>query len=223
MRPRLTRRKLSGFALPALAVAVGLLFTGKAGYIHAKAQLAQYLIADAWEETLAGEQRVKPWPWADTWPVARLRIEGNGDLFVLTGASGRNLAFGPTLFDGNDSPGHGLTVMAGHRDTHFSVLKDLKSNARVWLEDETGKWFRYRVTDHHVVDTTHQSLVADENDDALIMVTCWPFDAVRPGGPLRYVVTAVPDLKSGAAISMVSDTIETAVSESVATARAASR
>lgn len=89
--------------------------------------------------------------------------------------------------------------MAGHRDTHFSVLEDLKSDTLVWLEDETGKWFRYRVTGHHVVDITHQSLIADENGDALIMVTCWPFDAVRPDGPLHYVVTAVPDHKSGAA------------------------
>ena len=199
MGSRLTRRNLSGFALPVLACAVGLLFTGKAGYIHAKAQLAQYLIADAWEKTLAGQHQVKPWPWADTWPAARLRIAGEDDLFALAGASGRNLAFGPVMYDSVYPAGRGLTVMAGHRDTHFSVLEDLKSNTLVWLEDETGKWFRYRVTGHHVVDITHQSLIADKNSDALIMVTCWPFHAVRPGGPLRYVVTAVPDPKSGTA------------------------
>jgi sortase A len=24
---------------------------------------------------------------------------------------------------------------------------------------------------------------------ALVLLTCWPFDALVPGGPLRYVVT----------------------------------
>jgi len=199
MGPRLKHKSL---LIPALAFAMGLLFTGKAGYIHAKAHLAQYLIADAWDRTLAGERQVKPWPWADTFPIARLRIEGQDDLFVLSGASGRNLAFGPVLFNTRHTPGQalseGLLVMAGHRDTHFSVLEDLKSSARVRLEDETGNWARYRVTGHQIIDVTRQSLIADEHTDALLLVTCWPFDAVSPGGPLRYVVTAVPDLKSGA-------------------------
>jgi len=201
MGPRLKHRNLLMRALPIVTCAMGLLFTGKAGYIHAKAQLAQYLIADAWDSTLAGEHQVRPWPWADTFPVARLRIEGHDDLFILSGASGRNLAFGPVLDETHHKPGYGLTVMAGHRDTHFSVLKDLKSSAQVWLEDETGNWARYRVTGHQIIDVTRQSLIADEQHNALLLVTCWPFDAASPGGPLRYVVTAVPDLKSGAVVS----------------------
>ncbi len=44
-------------------------------WIDAKALLAQRLISVAWERTLiAGEAGVKPWPWADTWPVARLQV-----------------------------------------------------------------------------------------------------------------------------------------------------
>ena len=66
---------------------------GHAGYIHAKAWLAQALIAQAWTRTLAGEERAKPWPWADTWPVARLRApEQDVDLYVLAGADGRTIA-----------------------------------------------------------------------------------------------------------------------------------
>ena len=43
---------------------------GGAGYIHVKAMLAQTLLRDAWAQTLVDTQPVKPWPWADTWPVA---------------------------------------------------------------------------------------------------------------------------------------------------------
>ena len=71
---------------------------GQGSYIHAKAKLAQSLIRGAWEKTLAGQKEVRPWPWADTWPVARLIVPRlKVDLFVLAGSSGRTMAFGPGL------------------------------------------------------------------------------------------------------------------------------
>ena len=42
--------------------------------INAKAARVQVLLEDAWERTRKGEAKVRPWPWADTWPVARLRV-----------------------------------------------------------------------------------------------------------------------------------------------------
>ena len=77
-----------------LLLAFGLWHLGQAGYIAAKAELAQYLMQRSWQQTLAGARAVKPWPWADTWPVARLTA-ADVDLFVLAGADGRALAFGP--------------------------------------------------------------------------------------------------------------------------------
>src|SRR5256885_14523208 len=64
-------RKLA-LALLVLLFLVGVWQIGKGLYIQAKAQLAQVLVRDAWARTLAGERQVKPWQWADTWPVARL-------------------------------------------------------------------------------------------------------------------------------------------------------
>lgn len=58
--------------------------TGSGAWIYVKAQLAQVLLQRAWAGTLAGQRDVKPWPWADTWPVARLVVPSLGiDQIVL--------------------------------------------------------------------------------------------------------------------------------------------
>ena len=41
-----------------------------------------------------------------------------------------------------------------------------------------------------VVEKHDLSMTADAGDTRLTLVTCYPFDAIRPGGPLRYVVVA---------------------------------
>ena len=75
---------------------LGVLCLGQASWIHAKALVAQVLLRRAWAETQRGAQTARPWPWADTWPVARLRSEQHGvDLIVLEGATGEATAFAP--------------------------------------------------------------------------------------------------------------------------------
>lgn len=55
-------------------VLIGLWRVSSGAWIYVKAQLAQVLLQRAWAGTLAGQQDVKPWPWADTWPIARLIV-----------------------------------------------------------------------------------------------------------------------------------------------------
>ena len=69
---------------------------GQGAYIPAKAWVAQELMHRAWRKAEDGAQQPSPWPWADTWPVARLSAKGGDvELIVLEGGSGRTLAFGP--------------------------------------------------------------------------------------------------------------------------------
>nr|WP_245832002.1 sortase [Solemya velesiana gill symbiont] len=105
-------------------------------YIEAKAVVAQMLLQQAWQETRQGGSQVIPWPWADTWPVARLKVARlDIDQVVLAGASGRTLAFGPGHLFGSAPPGEeGNSVISGHRDTHFHFLKTLKSGDLIELE-----------------------------------------------------------------------------------------
>ena len=80
--------------------------------------MAPLLIERAWQRSLNdGGRPVKPWPWADTWPVARLTVPEQGiELLVLAGDSGNALAFGPGLAPYSTPPGvRGVAVIAGHR------------------------------------------------------------------------------------------------------------
>lgn len=172
--------------------ALGVWQTGAGAWIHAKAWLAQALIEQAWDRTLSGEAQVRPWPWADTWPVARLQIPPQKlDVFVLQGDSGRSLAFGPGLAAGSSSPGEaGTTLISAHRDTHFRALADVRIGDRIELETVNGKQ-AYVVSETEVLDTRYQGIPDNPLADELILATCYPFDALLPGGPLRYVVRAL--------------------------------
>jgi sortase A len=111
---------------------------------------------------------------------------------VLSGASGRNLAFGPAHLAGTAPPGaEGNCVLAGHRDTHFAFLEDLAVGDDLWLETPDGAVRRYRVRDAAVVHESDSSPLEPTAEPVLTLVTCFPFDAALPGGPLRYVVRAV--------------------------------
>ena len=189
-------RRRRAVALPAGLLAAGLAFFGKGAWIYAKAALAQQLLGRAWSRTIAGERHVKPWPWADTWPVARLEIPRRGSgrratFVVLAGASGRTLAFGPGHLDGSAPPGTpGNCVLSAHRDTQFEVLRGLVRGDAVVVETPDGKRHGYRVSDLAVVDRRDTRLLEPTPEESLTLVTCYPFDAVVPGGPLRYVVRA---------------------------------
>ena len=175
-----------------MVLGVGLLVQGL--WIPAKAVVAQVLLERAWEESKAlGGVPVKPWAWADHWPVARLNFLQRGESYVvLSGDQGASLAF---------APGHnpqsaalsatlGTKVISAHRDTHFTVLRDVLVGESVALETEQGMR-SYRVTQMDVINVRQQTLeIFPEGEDALVLVTCYPFDAVNPNGPLRLVVMA---------------------------------
>jgi len=179
-------------ALTACLLTVGLWQIGEGSWIYAKARLAQYLLQRAWSRTLAGETDVKPWPWADTWPIARLTVPAYGiDQIVLNGAYGRTLAFGPGYAESSAFPGSsGTTILTGHRDTHFQFLKRLRQHDEIIIETLAGKSIRYQILDSRIVDSREVSINLDREVDRLILVTCYPFDAIAAGGSLRYVVTA---------------------------------
>jgi len=190
VRSRRARRRarLAAFALLGLALASG----AQAAWIPAKAALAQVLLEDAWRRARAGDARPVPWPWADAWPVARLVAPDHGaHLVVLSDASGRALAFAPGHLQGTAPPGGpGTTVLAGHRDTHFAFLRDLRPGDPLALETREGRIVRYAVRETAVARADDARVAAPHPRDRLALVTCWPFDAIRPGTPWRWVVLA---------------------------------
>jgi sortase A len=184
------RRRVIGLAASLLCLSAAWQL-GQAGYIQAKAWLAGALIEDAWSRTLAGEEHARPWPWADTWPVARLSAPRLGVArTVLAGANGRTIAFGPGHVFGTPLPGEdGNSVIGAHRDTHFAFLQWLENGDEIEVETGQGSTLRYRVVEREVVDQRDLAVLASPPGvRRLTLVTCYPFDALRAGGPLRYVV-----------------------------------
>jgi len=186
-RPRLS------ILIIAVSVIIGGWQFGQGVYIYAKAQLAQYLLASAWEESKQTQQPVKPWPSADTWPIARLQVPKlKVDLIVLAGDSGRTLAFGPGHNFGSVLPGDiGNSIISAHRDTHFEFLQNLSIGDEIIIENQKGVTKRFKVSNTHVIDSRDAYIPIDFDNAALTLVTCFPFDSITTGGPLRFVVVAV--------------------------------
>lgn len=178
-----------------LLASIGL--AGAHYWIHAKAILAQYLIAMAWQATQQQGTPQKPWQWADTWPIAKLNIPRHKvEQYVLASASGQSLAFGPGLLTGQDNlkkmndQTKGLIIISGHRDTHFRFVEFLKAGDEIRLQNADGAISTYHVTTTEIKNSEQEQWLVNQDDNALKLITCYPFNAINAGGPLRYIVTA---------------------------------
>ncbi len=184
--------------LAALILIIGASLTGRALYMHAKAQLASVLIRRAWEQSLQSGKPHAPWGWADTYPIARLSIPHLGyDELVLEGASPRTLAFGPARLLSGTNPGEpGNLVLAGHRTSWFKPLAAIAPGDAIhleWFDRRSGAIHgrTYTVTLIRIVEPQDVDLLAPTSEDALTLITCYPF-GYGPRSPQRYIVRASP-------------------------------
>lgn len=178
------RRFMIGFLLLVAAWQLA-----SAGWIQAKAGLGQWLLERAWQQTLAEEAAVEPWPGAVSHPVARLRMPRLSiDHLVLEGLETPVMAWGPGMAVGE----HGHWVIAAHRDTHFSFLRSVESGDRFELIDAAGDRRWWRVESIRVVDSRKTGVDLHGPRETMTLITCYPFDAPAAGGPLRLVVQLRP-------------------------------
>ena len=175
-----------------LILSVGLCFLVSGSWIQIKAVVAQALLERSWQQTLENKNPTQPWPWADHWPVAQLKLHKFKSAFiVLSGDSGSSLAFAPGWNTKSAKPGgQGVTVISGHRDTHFKILKDTAIGDSIDIITPQGKTVNYQVKTIEVVDSRVATIKTEQSGQIVVLVTCYPFDAVTAGGPLRYAVTA---------------------------------
>jgi sortase A len=185
------RIQMTRFATSLALALAGLVLFGQGAYIHAKALLAQVLLERAFAETIASGRDIKPWSWADTWPVARIEVQRlHSSAIVLAGSSGQALAFGPGHVELTPDAGErGIAVYSAHRDTHFRFLKDVVIGDEIAVTRADGRTFRYRADRTSVVRFDASGIDPLGDGYELVLSTCWPFDAVTPG-PARYLVHA---------------------------------
>lgn len=165
---------------------------GHSAWISGKAVLAQWLLNQAWQRSVASNQPEKAWPWADAAPIARMSIPSLGRSFIiLSNASGEALAFGPGLVAGNPNAMIDQTIaVGGHRDTHLAVLRTIKPGTRVWLQNTLGQSQQYQLNTQRVIDSRTQTVALNQSKPGLVLITCYPFSASAVGGPLRLIITA---------------------------------
>lgn len=175
-------------AVAALALG-GLIQLGVGLWVPAKAVMAQLLLERAFTASLATGRPVKAWPWADTWPVARIEAPRLGRrVIALEGGSGEAMAFGPGHLSRTPVPGErGTSVFAAHRDTHFAFLAELKPGDEIRVLRSDGRTVRFEVTGTRVARWNASGIDPNAGGRRIALTTCWPFGSVTPG-PLRYVV-----------------------------------
>ncbi len=183
-RPRIIITLLAGL--------FGTLLLSQGGYIHLKALLAQHLLEQSWQSVQAGQGNSPPWPWADTSPVARLRVPHLAiEQIILAGDSPRNLAFGPGHNLATAAPGKpGHSLISAHRDTHFAFLSKIKPGDTFIIETPEGQQQRYQVFWQQVTSKHQVILPGDDRHAYIHLVTCYPFDAIDPSTDQRYIVSA---------------------------------
>jgi sortase A len=183
----LAPRTLPRLACLALALA-GAIQAASAAWIPVKAMTAQMLLERAFEQSLADGAAVRPWPWADMAPLARISVERLGESsIVLSGASGQAMAFGPTELP--TRPGSGITVLAAHRDTHFAFMQELRIGDTLTGEGVDGSRASYRIERFETVRWDEFAVPQFAPGEWLALTTCYPFDATGRS-PLRRVAWA---------------------------------
>jgi sortase A len=122
--------------------------------------------------------------------VVRLSLPRlNTTLLVVEGTTAAALRSGPGHLEGTPWPGHrGNSVIAGHRDTHFRVLKDVKIGDEIWIERGSHR-YGYRITEAMVVKPEDTSSLNSTSELVLTLVTCYPFYYLGQA-PERFVVRA---------------------------------
>lgn len=122
--------------------------------------------------------------------IARLEIPRLGlDLYVVEGDDDSQLRIGPGHAAGTALPGqNGNCIIAGHRDTHFRALKDIRGGDEIILRTRQRE-YRYRVNATQVISPRDLHPLRPTKDAELHLVTCYPFYYLG-SAPKRFIVRA---------------------------------
>ena len=186
------KRKISILFLICLLFAGGGYFILEAFKIEIKAKVAQVLLKHSWKKTLISGKFHQPWSSFDGNPILLLHIPKFEIIqVVLQGTSGQALAFGPAFHEESFLPFEkGTTVISTHRDSHGLFIKKLFKGDLIKLQDQYKKWHSYTVDDLFILNVKKDTIALRVYNERLIIITCYPFEALSAGTPYRYVVSA---------------------------------
>ncbi|MDM8567381.1 class D sortase [Candidatus Halobeggiatoa sp. HSG11] len=156
----------------------------------ASAWVAHNLLHTAWVRTQSSGRQVEPWPWANTWPLARVSVPRlKLERIVLSNADNGMSAFALGHSKTSVLPGEfGNSVLnIIHRNTLSKFLQVLKLGDTLVLESiHSGRW-HYQISAIYIVGKTETNLVEPSLNRRLTLVSCYPCDNTNTQ---RYVVVA---------------------------------
>lgn len=122
--------------------------------------------------------------------IGRIQIPRLGlSLVVVEGIDEAALRRAAGHIPGTALPGEaGNAVLAGHRDTFFRPLKDIRVGDEIQFSTLKGN-FRYQVVWRRIVDPDEVGVLAPSGGSVLTLVTCYPFYYIGPA-PKRWIVRA---------------------------------
>ncbi|MGA3130384.1 MAG: class D sortase [Terracidiphilus sp.] len=108
---------------------------------------------------------------------------------ILEGTTSQTLRLGVGHIEGTALPGEpGNIGIAGHRDTYFRALKNIRTNDEIRIQTATGL-SRFEVDSVEIVDPGDTGVLAPSAGSAVTLVTCYPFHFIG-AAPKRFVVHA---------------------------------
>ncbi len=117
--------------------------------------------------------------------ISRLGVK----VAILEGTTSQTLLLGVGHIEGTALPGKpGNIGIAGHRDTYFRALKDIRTNDVIQIQTATGLT-RYQVDWMQIVAPSDTAILAPSTDSAITLVTCYPFHFIG-SAPERFIVHA---------------------------------
>ncbi len=133
--------------------------------------------------------RVRPLPVAGS-TMGRVEIPRLGvSAVVRAGSDARTLRLAVGYIPGTALPGEvGNVGLAGHRDTFFTRLRDIREDDEIRVVTPEGI-FSYRVERTLIVDPADVWVLEPTDAPTLTLVTCYPFSYIG-SAPQRFIVRA---------------------------------
>jgi sortase A len=117
--------------------------------------------------------------------VARLGVS----VIVMEGTDAGTLRRAAGHINGTALPGQeGNVGIAGHRDTFFRPLRDIRKDDVISITTSRGDYL-YRVVSMEIVGPDDVAVLNSDGSDVLTLVTCYPFTFIG-AAPNRFIVRA---------------------------------
>lgn len=187
--------------LERMLLVIGLVCLGYYVYVSIEARLYQEIENRELDSILASgpppatiplmpppAPRVRPSPGS---AVGRIEIPRLGVSAVIrAGSDARTLQLAVGHIPGTAFPGEAGNIgLAGHRDTFFRRLRNIRASDRIRIVTTSGT-FAFTVKMTKVVSPKDTWVLSPSRTSTLTLVTCYPFTYVG-SAPQRFIVRAV--------------------------------